>query len=260
MNQHSPGAEARYSDRIYTRLQRALAPGLRNSQYQYAERLRLHGARAHSWLDLGCGRYTVPDWAAASVRMLSPLVGIDMDPEALRKNALVRFKVVANGEALPFADASFDLVTANMVLEHVAEPDRLFREVSRVLVPDGVFLTHTPNRSGYTTILTRVIPPGMRTALAGVLHGRQPEDVYPTHYRANSAHTLRSLAHDTGFAMSTVEYVLSSPQLIRIPPLLMIEMLLIAGLTSDALATLRPCLLATFRRGTDDPALIRSER
>ena len=260
MNQQWPAAYARYSDRIYTRLKRTLAPDLCNSQYLYAEQLRVHGSRARSWLDLGCGRYTVPDWAAATVEMLSPLVGVDMDLEALRKNSLVRFAVVANGEALPFADASFDLVTANMVLEHVAAPDRLFREVARVLMPGGIFLAHTPNRSGYTTILTRVIPPPLRAALAGVLHGRQPEDVYPTHYRANSAHTLRSLAHDTGFAMSTVEYVLSSPQLIRIPPLLMIEMLLIAGLTSDALATLRPCLLATFRRGTDDPALIRSER
>ena len=241
-------APARFSDRIYSLLKRLLAPDLRNSQYLYAEQLRHHGPRSRAWLDLGCGRYVVPQWAATAVASLSPLVGIDLDPAALRVNPLVRHRVVANGEALPFADNSFDFVTANMVLEHVATPERLFKEVSRVLAPGGVFLAHTPNGSGYTTVLTRVIPENMRAALAGALHDRHAEDVYPTHYRANSASTLRRLALANGFDPPTLEYVLSSPQLVRVPPLLIIEMLLIAGLSSRALAGLRPCLLATFRR------------
>jgi SAM-dependent methyltransferase len=40
--------------------------------------------------------------------------------------------------ALPFEDASFDLVTAWSVFEHVSDPRPLLREVRRVLRPDGV--------------------------------------------------------------------------------------------------------------------------
>src|SRR5436190_1689026 len=82
----------------------------------------------------------------------------------------------ASGEALPFTDGVFDLVTANMVLEHVAEPERLFREVERVLVPGGRFLIHTPNLHGYTTAVTRLLPDALLAPLAFLLHRRQSED------------------------------------------------------------------------------------
>jgi len=236
------------SDWLYDWLKRLLIPSLRNSQHVYAEHLHRRSAVARAWLDIGCGHDVVPQWLGVAANGLSPLAGVDLDAVALRSNSRVRFAIVGNGESLPFADRSFDLVTANMVLEHVAVPDRLFREVARVLQPGGVFLVHTPNRSGYTTLLTRAIPQRLRASLAGTLHDRRAEDVYPTHYRANSAPVLRRLADRCGFEIPTLDYVLSSPQLIRVAPLLVPEMVLIAALQAQALAGMRPCLLATFRR------------
>jgi SAM-dependent methyltransferase len=180
----------------------------------------LHSSRSGGWLDLGCGHDVVPPWAAAAIAGLSPRAGVDPDVSSLRQNTRVKWRVAAQGEQLPFADGTFELVTANMVLEHVAAPERLFREVARVL----------------------------RAPLAERLHGRAARDVYPTHYRANTEPVLRRLSSEAGFASCRVEYIHSSPQLIRIPPLLVGEMLLIRVLSIAPLRRFRACLIAGFDR------------
>ncbi len=43
-------------------------------------------------------------------------------------------------EAMPYADASFDLVTCRVAPHHFSAPDRFVLEVARVLVPGGYFL------------------------------------------------------------------------------------------------------------------------
>src|SRR5262249_36743485 len=45
---------------------------------------------------------------------------------------------VGDAYALPFADASFDVVHAHQVLQHLSEPVRALAEMRRVLRPDGV--------------------------------------------------------------------------------------------------------------------------
>ena len=55
----------------------------------------------------------------------------------------------ADAEALPFADASFDLVLGHAVLHHIPDLGRAFRELHRVLRPGGVFLfAGEPSRVG----------------------------------------------------------------------------------------------------------------
>jgi SAM-dependent methyltransferase len=52
--------------------------------------------------------------------------------------------VVAAGEALPFADASFDLVISVAVLEHVRDPFACAAELTRVLRPGGRLFCAVP--------------------------------------------------------------------------------------------------------------------
>src|SRR5712692_9659117 len=59
---------------------------------------------------------------------------------------------VADGSRLPFADADFDLVTCNSVLHHLAQPQGLFAEVSRLTKPGGAILIRDlrrPSRLAY---------------------------------------------------------------------------------------------------------------
>lgn len=49
-----------------------------------------------------------------------------------------------NLEALTFADASFDLVITQDVMEHVMNPDRAFSEIARTLKPGGAHVFTVP--------------------------------------------------------------------------------------------------------------------
>jgi ubiquinone/menaquinone biosynthesis C-methylase UbiE len=95
-------------------------------------------------LDLGCG-----DGASVDLfRSLEPRVqwtGADIahSPEVAERTRDDAEFVTFDGEQLPFADASFDLVYCKQVLEQVQRPRPLIAEVARVLRPDGWFAGST---------------------------------------------------------------------------------------------------------------------
>jgi len=85
--------------------------------------------------------------ALACAEHVREAVGSDVTPEMLdvaRQQAAdrgidnVRFEL-ADAEALPFDDDSFDLVTCRIAPHHFANPDRFIAETARVLRPGGVF-------------------------------------------------------------------------------------------------------------------------
>jgi SAM-dependent methyltransferase len=51
-----------------------------------------------------------------------------------------------DGVALPFPDASFDVVLSFDVFEHIPDSDAHLREVARVLRPGGRYLVQTPSK------------------------------------------------------------------------------------------------------------------
>jgi ubiquinone/menaquinone biosynthesis C-methylase UbiE len=57
--------------------------------------------------------------------------------------------VIAEGEALPFADASFDIVYSSNVIEHCKDPGKVLSEAIRVLKPGGILHFEMPNFASY---------------------------------------------------------------------------------------------------------------
>ncbi|MEN3340684.1 MAG: arsenite methyltransferase [Actinomycetota bacterium] len=96
-------------------------------------------------LDLGSGAGTDSLVAAQMVGADGHVTGIDMTAPMLAKARAAATEMgVANvefveGEAerLPFADASFDVVVSNGVIDLVPDKDAVFAELYRVLAPGG---------------------------------------------------------------------------------------------------------------------------
>ena len=96
-------------------------------------------------LDLGSGAGTDSLIAARMVGEQGHVSGIDMTQEMLAKARATAAEMGATnvdfleGEAerLPFADASFDVVISNRVIDLVPDKDAVFTELFRVLAPGG---------------------------------------------------------------------------------------------------------------------------
>lgn len=62
-----------------------------------------------------------------------------------RDSGIVWIRLAANWQRLPLAARTFDAVVASSVLEYVAEPEKVFRELARVLRDGGVLIFNVPN-------------------------------------------------------------------------------------------------------------------
>jgi SAM-dependent methyltransferase len=138
---------------------------------------QLTGARRI--LDVGCGP---GDLGRHRPSREVTVHGVDLDPDALARAAGAETVVRADldGGPLPYADHSFDAVVAKDIFEHLVRPERLAREVWRVLRPGG-------------------------TVIASVVMAR-PRAVWAdyTHVRGFTRQTAPKLLADAGFVVERV--------------------------------------------------------
>ncbi len=92
-------------------------------------------------LDYGCGRMPYKNYILAYAGV-TEYIGLDI--AAALDYGGPGPDIVWNGETLPFAESSFDVVLATEVLEHIVNPDRALREVNRVLKDNGLLFFTVP--------------------------------------------------------------------------------------------------------------------
>lgn len=118
---------------------------------------------------------------------------------------------------LPFPDASFGLVVANQVIEHVRRTDTFLREIRRVVKPNGYVCISTNNLSSWHNVVSLALgmqPTPMHVSdeiivgnplnpEAGLPH----EDLGRTHLRLFTRRALVDLARYHGLEAITAETV-----------------------------------------------------
>lgn len=177
---------------------RGVLPGLAALYLQ-----RFAGAR--SILDVGCGTGDFGRHAPDGVAVH----GVDSDAGAVALAGRYETAVQVDLETddLPYEDGTFDAVLAKDVLEHLMRPERLVREIHRVLRPGGV-------------------------VVASVVMAR-PKRVWAdyTHVRGFTEGSARLMFADAGFAVHDswpmggiplthrLHLMRLVPLLLRVPPL-----------------------------------------
>lgn len=125
-----PGAERR-APRRADRHFLVLAPLAVELRRQISS--RLGGRTDLRVLDIGCG--SKPYLPLLAVKA-STYRGLDAEPGPVVDD-------IGRVEALPYDDASFDVVLCTQVMEHVEDPAQAAAEIGRVLAPGGLALVST---------------------------------------------------------------------------------------------------------------------
>jgi SAM-dependent methyltransferase len=117
--------------------------------------------RGKNVLDVGCGAGTDLARFAKGGAIVS---GVDLSSSAIAlakqnfaQQGLAGDLREADGEHLPFADGSFDLVFAHGVVQYTANDNALVDECRRVLKPGGIAVFQVYNRISWLNALSKVM-------------------------------------------------------------------------------------------------------
>jgi SAM-dependent methyltransferase len=152
-------------------------------------------------LDLGAGAGTFTQ--IASDAGAGTVLGVEVAEAAITRarteHPALEFRLAPIDGPLPLEDASFDLVWASEVIEHIADTAIWMSEVRRVLAPRGRLLLTTPAHGR------------LRLLLHGVERYSDPQG---DHLHLYTARSLRTLLDEFGFVDVRVEAA-SGPPLLR---------------------------------------------
>lgn len=160
----------------------------------------LAGKRA---LDVGCGAGLLCEPLA---RLGAALTGVDAAPESIgvakaHAGAMGLAIDYRSGELAELGLGRFDLVTSMEVLEHVSDKPAFVARLAEHLVPGGLLILSTPNR----TLASRALLVGAAEAVGMVPRGTHDWHDFVT------PEELESLLADAGLAVTRMQGIAFSP-------------------------------------------------
>jgi 2-polyprenyl-3-methyl-5-hydroxy-6-metoxy-1,4-benzoquinol methylase len=147
-------------------------------------------------LDFGAG---VGNFAKELLRNfnLTRLVGADLLPRPDELPESIEWIQSDLNDSLLLREASFDVITAVEVIEHLENPRAVFRELRRLLRPDGILVLSTPNQESLRSYITLM--------LNGHFASFRSQN-YPAHITALLSEDFVRICRETGFASPNFRY------------------------------------------------------
>ena len=171
-------------------------------------------------LDIGCGKgqflFDLTETLRARHQASFSRVAV-VDLVRAENNLLDRispqpefFQQSVDGQKLSFADASFDFVSCNHVLEHVFETEKFLREIRRITQINGLVVISVPNTAAWMNRVAFLFsgqPLGSEVGTESVTYGFWPgflqhklKQFEPSgHIRDFTPRSLRDLSAACGF-------------------------------------------------------------
>lgn len=124
--------------------------------------------------------FVKPGWNSY---LLTDINSIDASTENILKSVNVMFEI-ADAEKLEYADGTFDRVIVTCVMHHLANPEKAFREIRRVLKPGGKADILLPNDPGLVYRLLRNLTTVRKAKKVGlraeveIVHAREHRNHY----------------------------------------------------------------------------------
>jgi len=202
-----------------------------------------------SWLDVGCGRAPFPNNESLSgelSRRCERMVGIDPDPAVLENPFVHDRQQLTLDEFFP--DEKFDLITARMVVEHVQSPDAFVDGLVRATDIGSRVIFFTVNWLSLTAIAAHCTPMSVHNWVKRFLWRTAARDTFPTAYRMNQRHVLRSLMQAKGFKEESYSTLADASVFWRLPVLRNIELRYWQVTSTLRLPYPDSCILAVFQR------------
>jgi SAM-dependent methyltransferase len=167
-------------------------------------------------LDAGCGR-TAPMLTRYRGRA-ARLIGVD----------LVAFTETIEGVELhnwdlgtmDLPDGTVDLIYSRSVMEHIEDPDAVYREMHRILKPGGRSIFLTANKWDYASLVATLVPNAWHGSIVRRTEGRAECDVFPTRYRTNTRHAVERYARASGLEIDEFRYLGQYPSYLQFNGLL----------------------------------------
>jgi ubiquinone/menaquinone biosynthesis C-methylase UbiE len=220
--------------------------GSRFRDSYYREAIRENLRPGYYLLDAGCGRYLN---FCKEFSSIAQTFGIDLDSTLDTQNRCQPFGMRGDLSYLPFPSNHFDMVICRSVVEHLADPVKVFAEFERVLRPSGIVVIVTPNKYDYVSVIASLTPHWLHQWLVSRIFQVPEHDVFPTLYRANTVPSLRRLLTGTGLVEQDLRLITHYPAYLMFSPVLFRFGMMYERLTSlKIFRGLRATILCVFQK------------
>jgi SAM-dependent methyltransferase len=122
-------------------------------------------------LDIGCGQGLTGKLFKETFKA-SFVAGVEINPkvsEIAKSNLDEIHNLDLNNSSIPYLEDSFDLVILGDIIEHLIEPEKLLKEVYRLLKSDGQVVASIPNIRNIRVLIKLILLGDWRYEGFGVL-------------------------------------------------------------------------------------------